>query len=62
MRYSNEEGDSIGKIVCDYAEKSEAELVLLMTDHEENKNKFGLNEESEHLLNKLSNKIISITP
>lgn len=62
MRYSNEEGDSIGKIVCDYAEKSEAELVLLMTDHEENKNKFGLNEESEYLLSKLSNKIISLTP
>jgi len=62
MRCSSEYDDSLGKIVCDYAEKSEAELVLLMTDHEENKNKFGLNTESEYMLSKLSNNIISITP
>lgn len=62
MRCSNEYEDTLGKIVCDYAEKSEAELVLLMTDHEENKNKFGLNEESEYLFSKLSNKIIYLTP
>lgn len=62
MRCSSEYGDTLGKIVCDYAEKSEAELVLLLTDHEENKNKFGLNEESEYMLGNLSNNIISITP
>jgi K+-sensing histidine kinase KdpD len=62
MRCSNEDGDTLGKIVCDYAEKSEAELVLLVTDHEENKNKFSLNTQSEYMLSKLSNNIISITP
>jgi len=62
MRCSSEYGDTLGKIVCDYAEKSEAELVLLMTDHEENKNKLDLNLESEYMLGKLNNNIISITP
>jgi hypothetical protein len=61
MRCSKEYEDTLAKIVFDYAEKSEAELVLLMTDHEENKNKFGLNEESEYLFSKLNNKIISLT-
>lgn len=62
IRCSNEYGDTLGKIVCDYAEKSEAELVLLMTDHEENKNKFSLNQESEFMLSELENNIISLTP
>lgn len=62
MRCSSEYGDSLGKIVCDYAEKSEAEVVLLLTDHEENKNLYNLNTESEYMLGKLSNNIVSITP
>jgi hypothetical protein len=61
MRCSKQEGDSISKAVVDYAERSEAEIVLLVTDDE--KAVTGqINQESAYMLANLSNNIISLTP
>jgi hypothetical protein len=61
MRCSRQEGDSISKAVVDYAERSEAEIVLLVTDDE--KAVMGhINQESYYMLANLSNNIISLTP
>ena len=62
MRCSMDEGDSIGKAVVDYAERSEAEIVLLLTDDEEYKGSSKLHPASAYMLAHLSNNIITLTP
>lgn len=61
MRCSREDGDSISKSVVDYAERSEAEIVLLATDDEKSKAK-TIHHESLYMLANLRNNIITLTP
>ncbi|MCD6065476.1 MAG: universal stress protein [Bacteroidetes bacterium] len=62
MRCSRQEGDSISKAVVDYAERSEAEIVLLLTDDEKSPFENRLHPESAYMLANLSNNIITLTP
>lgn len=62
MRCSKDEVDSIGKAVVDYAERSEAEIVLILTDDEEDKLSFKLHPASAYMLAHLSNNIITLAP
>jgi hypothetical protein len=59
---NDDEGDSIGKAVVDYAERSEAEIVLLLTNDEEEKNVATLHPASIYMLSHLSNNMITLKP
>jgi hypothetical protein len=57
------EGDAeIGKTLVDYSDKQEAEIILLMTDDEENKDSHHMYLASEVMISKLQNNVISLNP
>ena len=63
VRCNDADGETIGKAVTEYADRSEAEIVLLTTSEEDIKNSSSaLNEEVLYMLSHLTNNIICLTP
>ena len=63
IRYGQEENEeNIGKAVIDYAERSEAEILLIMTGKEKDKNSYYNEQEAHFMLSHAKSNVISITP
>jgi nucleotide-binding universal stress UspA family protein len=63
IRYGQEENEkNIGKAVIDYAERSEAEILLIMTGNEKDKNSYYNEQEALFMLSHAKNNVISINP
>ncbi|MBC7863402.1 MAG: universal stress protein [Bacteroidia bacterium] len=62
IRCFEEDGEHYSKVAVDYAEKSEAELILLMTNEEKSKPGDGISLDSDYMLSHFRNNVLSITP
>lgn len=62
MRCISEEGDSISKGVVDYARRSEADIVLIVTDDEKSTKKNFISELTGQMLANLPNNLIVLNP
>jgi nucleotide-binding universal stress UspA family protein len=62
IRTSSEGDMEVGRTLVDYADKQEAEIILLMTDDEENTNSHKMYMGSEVMIARLQNNVISLNP
>jgi nucleotide-binding universal stress UspA family protein len=62
IRCAEEDGELYSRVAVDYAEKSEAELILLMTNDEKAKPGDGISQEADYMLSHFRNNVLLITP
>jgi nucleotide-binding universal stress UspA family protein len=62
IRCSEEDGEMYSKVAVEYAERSEAELILLMTNEEKSKPGCGISQDADYMFSHFKNNILSVTP
>lgn len=62
IRCAEEDGEHYSKVSVEYAEKSDAELILLMTHDERTGQNEGVSQEADYMLSHFKNSVLSITP